>query len=221
MRCRLAASVSALAAPALTVGLMNESTLVGVDLDNVCYDFAGALRHWLHHTTGRPLASMAEPTTWHFHHEWGLDDDEYHQAVLDSVAAGVLFSHGEPLAGSVSGVQRLLDAGFEVRFVTARCGFGPQPLVEAATRNWLDEHGFAGLPVSFSVDKAAVARELCIGYAIDDASHHYDQFAAAGAQAYLLDRPWNRDHRARRVRSWDDFVASVLSCRPALSVADG
>lgn len=185
---------------------------VGVDLDNVCYDFVDNLRRWIHHDTGRELVSMPDAEVWDFMvDQWGMTITEYLDHARRGVAAGTLLWEGPPMRGALEGCAALHDAGCEVHIVTNRETLGPNGLAHQATQHWLEQHTFTYTNLVVAADKGAVAAELGLDFAIDDAAHHYDEFDSAGCTAYLLTRPWNADHPGRRVDSWDMFVEHVLN----------
>jgi hypothetical protein len=105
-----------------------------------------------------------------------------------------------------------VDAGHRLHIVPARGVTGAETRSADATTWWLTTHRIPhhSLHVVPSA-KADTAIELGLHAAIDDAPHHYDELEAAGANPYLMSRPWNAGHPGRRADSWDHFVVAVLA----------
>jgi 5'(3')-deoxyribonucleotidase len=173
---------------------------IGVDLDGVCYDFVGALRKWIHESTGRPLATMPDAECWDFFkYQWNMPTAEFLRLFDAGVAAGRIFRFGPPLPGAVAGVQALQDAGHEIHIVTNR----PQPGARENTLRWLAQHRIPFDSLTFSADKTCVPTDVFI----DDNIENYEALRAAGVSAVFYDQAWNRSHDGVRVHSWDAFVA--------------
>lgn len=71
-----------------------------------------------------------------------------------------------------------------VRILTAR----PEGSVDM-TRAWLRRHGFPECQISFSDDKAAVARSCGCTFAVEDSVRHARNYAAVGVTSFLLMTP--------------------------------
>lgn len=181
---------------------------VGVDLDDVVYSFVGALRTVVHTRTGRPLASMPEPTCWDFHAvDWGMPLEEFLDHFAAGINSGIIFGTGEPLPGAIEGMRQLSDAGHRLHIVTDRGAPGDPAIAHASTRAWLADVQAPYTSLTFSRDKT-VAGDLDIF--IDDRVENYVALEAAGMNPVLMHRPHNAHYAgARRVRSWPEFVARV------------
>lgn len=183
---------------------------VGVDLDNVCYPFPAVLRRWIHMRTGKPFEEMPEPSTWHFYEtEWGVPRSQYLQLVREAVDARFLFLQGMPLPGSVEAIRALARRGHQVHIVTARSSLGIPGVAEELTHQWLQRWRIPYNRCILAGEKGLAGTELGLDTAIDDASHHYDEYEQAGIAGFLLDCPWNAQHPGRRVADWSEYVEVV------------
>lgn len=167
---------------------------VGIDLDGVCYDFAASVREYLcQHARSHTPDACGDATRWEFYEDWGLTLAEFLDVCHAGAGAGVIFTHGDPYPNVAEAFQRIRAAGHTIHVVTDR-GFGEAGASEAATRAWLDRHGLRFDSLTFSADKTVVRLDVMV----DDKPANYDALEAAGVDVYLLTRPWNKHHRARR-----------------------
>lgn len=184
---------------------------IGIDLDGCCYDFVNALRMFIHVTTGRPLHTMPEPTTWNFFEtDWGITLQEFLDFHHAGVNAGYIFRFGKPLPGVVSGMRALLDAGHRLHIITARDGMGLPGAAEALTRNYLAEHGIAHTSLTLSHDKNVRNTDVFL----DDSPANYVALHAAGRDVFLRDHAYNTHidtPPGRRVPSFTHFVHGVMT----------
>src|SRR5262245_11851431 len=128
---------------------MPRAVRLGLDMDGCLYSFDGALREFIHTSTGRPLEELPDPDNWDFFmNQWGYSLDEYIELVIKGINAGHIFRVGEPEEGCVDVINGLRADGFEVVFLTSRSGFGQtKDTCRQHTWEWLCEHGigFDGL----------------------------------------------------------------------------
>lgn len=172
---------------------------IGIDLDGVCYDFSASVREYLCNTAVTHLPDACPfPTRWEFYEDWGLDLNGFLNACHDGVDAGIIFSYGEPYPDTAEAFHRIKSAGHTIHIVTDR-SFGTNGASEAATRAWLDCHGLPFDSLTFSADKTIVR----IDAMVDDKLANYDALEAAGVDAYLLTRPWNKATDRERTRVLD------------------
>ncbi len=102
-----------------------------------------------------------------------------------------------PLPGAIDGVNRLLEAGFDVVIVTAaRNG-------QRDKRLWVEEH----LPFLDTRNLIfAHRKELIRGDVLfDDAPHNLTAFAPYGL-AVAMAYPYNQSYEGHRVHSWTEFL---------------
>jgi len=158
---------------------------VGIDLDGVCYDFAGSLRAYvLDHV--RP-GDYAEATRWEFYEDWGYTLAEFLDHCHDGVDAGYVFHRGDPYPNVNEAFARIKAMGHSIHIVTDR-SFGQPGASAAATLAWLDRHGLPFDSITFSADKTIAAVDVMV----DDKPENYHALTAAGVDCWMLTRPWNQ-----------------------------
>jgi phosphoglycolate phosphatase-like HAD superfamily hydrolase len=161
---------------------------VGIDLDGVCYDFAASLREYLCHTIGTHSLEECTPAQrWEFYEDWGLDVSQFLAAFHDGVDAGVIFAHGDPYPNVAEAFNVIKGAGHSIHIVTDRA-MGQPGASAAATITWLERHGLPYESITFSGDKTVAHLDVMV----DDKPENYQALRAAGVDAYLLTRPWNK-----------------------------
>lgn len=195
------------------------STLtIGMDMDGVLYPYTTQLARWGEHRLGLEPGSLNdEAKEWYFYRDWGWSDDEFLAHHRAGVLAGVLFTEGHPLPGSVSGLRRLYRAGHTIHYVTDRAfpGF-PEPEAAEVTWHWLRRSGFPvgrGTLLTVTKDKASVDADVFL----DDGPAYIRRIIEAGKRAIVWDAPYNRtlEVPAVRVISWLGFEYEVTALASA------
>lgn len=162
---------------------------VGIDLDGCLYDFGNSVRRYLD-SIGRPYGwkdNKNEPHDWNFFEYWGMDFVEFRQVCNDGVDAGYIFS-GDIRPNAVESVARIAALGHEIIIITDR-QFGSDPRnSEAATVEWLAQHGIEYDELVFSADKTCVSTDTFV----EDKLANYDALTAVGVKTYLITRDWNK-----------------------------
>ena len=186
--------------------------LIGLDLDGVLADLGPGVAARIEDRFG----VATHPSTWsHYdlrHLRLGVPHDRF-VAFLDDVFADPDLYREAPLqAGAAVGVACLLEAGWRAVGITAR----PSHLREV-TLAWLGRHGLALDAVYHARlgHKSQLAHELGVTATIEDNPAEAELLGAV-CDSWLLDQPYNRDHRAvvcRRVASWDDAVGRLCQLR--------
>lgn len=173
---------------------------VGIDLDGVCYDFAGSVREYLNHP-------HPDPERWEFYEDWGLSLDDFLTVCHDGVDAGIIFTHGDPYPNVLDAFKIIKGAGHSIHIVTDRA-FGQNGASPAATAAWLARHGLDYDSLTFSADKTVVKLDVMV----DDKPSNYAALQAAGVDAYLLTRPWNQQvPNAQRVLDLLHFAEVICA----------
>jgi hypothetical protein len=188
---------------------------IGVDLDGVVYDFARALRFYIHLTTGRPLADMPIPVSrWEFYEDWGYTLAEFLALFNAGVNSGVIFSVGRPFEGVGDGLRTLLADGHRIRIVTDRAANGNPGVAEAATRRYLVEHDLRYTSLTLSPDKTSVDTDVFI----DDRDKNLWALRDHGTTIVVRDHAYNRHVDAITGRRVPDFATFGRFCQQLASV---
>ena len=174
---------------------------VGLDIDGVVADFQSAIREMAALELGRELPPADRWAIWE---TWGITQERW-----DELLAAFTEREGwrwlSPYHSASTYLRSLEDAGHTIYYITAR------PLAASwMTFEWLDRHGFPCEDVCFYVDKAAAAKNMELDIYIDDHPPTVQAVRGAGIEAYVLDRPWNRDDDEQpRMQSLVEYVHRV------------
>ena len=161
---------------------------VGIDLDGVCYDFAASVREYLCNEIRTHTPELCpEATRWEFYEDWGLALAAFLNVCHDGVNACVIFSHGDPYPNVAEAFNVIRGAGHSIHIVTDRT-FGQPGCAALDTIDWLDRHGLEYDSITFSADKTIAKLDAMV----DDKPENYAALTAAGVDAWLLTRPWNK-----------------------------
>jgi uncharacterized HAD superfamily protein len=182
---------------------------VGVDLDGVCYDFAGSFIKYMNgidHKYSIPQ-NIEEVDKWHFYRDWGMTDEEFVKHCHNGTDDMVIFRQGPQRDNASEAIDFMRSFGNTIHIVTDR-SFGTTPQSsEDNTRWWLFSHGIHYDTLTFSADKTCVETDVFI----EDKLENYDALESAGVKCYLVDRPWNQDNTKyrKRIKSIQHFATVV------------
>lgn len=180
---------------------------VGIDLDGVCYDFSNSVREYVTGAGILAREACGEAVCWEFYESWGLPLNEFLDVCHAGVDHGTIFTYGEPYRGVVEAFQMLRANGHSIHVVTDRT-FGSPGASAQATIAWLQQHGLGYDSITFSPDKTVAHLDVMV----DDKPENYAALVAAGVDAYLLTRAWNRHvEGAKRVLDLYHFAEVVCS----------
>lgn len=183
---------------------------VGFDIDGVGFNFADSCKRYLDHI-GQGHLWKSGPTPepfWDWYKDWGWTTQQFLEFCHAGADAGFIFAGDirEGYADSVGAAHRL---GCEVIIATDR-SFGTSPEVsQKLTVEWLDQHGIEYDELIFTADKTVANCDMFI----EDKLENYDALVAAGVDAYLLNRPWNKipggDAR-QRIDTMDEYTDAIM-----------
>jgi hypothetical protein len=165
-----------------------------VDWDSTVNDFDGFLLQTLNDRFGSAYV-LGDMKTWdflremdpeHVQHTWG--ESVYHNREWTLAIP--------PLPGAILGMNRLRDAGYYLRIVTARTGKHLEWVQE-----WLTNQGVRGIEVTCadSKDKAKWAERWGYNIAIEDAPHHVLALADVCERVYMVEKPYNSHVNGKRI----------------------
>lgn len=179
---------------------------IGLDLDGVVYDFTESLRYYVVTHKGLVREKLTDAQCWDFFtHQWGWTLQEFLSHAAEGVDAGVIFKYGEPLPGSLEGIQALRDSGHTIHVVTDR-KFGN--LSKHNTVEWLDQFNIQYESITFAADKTVLDLDVFI----DDRDKNYWDLTEVGKRCLLFNQPWNSHVETEdRVNSWDEVVEKLVN----------
>lgn len=182
---------------------------IAVDLDGCLYDFTSIMREWLV-ARGWKRDQLPDPETYSLTKSWSMSTDLLRTEMSKALAAGVLFRRGEAYEDGIAHVREIGLQGHHIVVNTARQFPGLELEARRATVQWLrdndihaDEVALVGL--QGGVEKTRVPFDLLI----DDSPENVHAAHAAGRNAILLDREWNRDEEHVRRMSYRQISGEI------------
>lgn len=177
-------------------------TDVGIDIDGVLYDFAGAFHTYAERILERKLPA---PSKWDFYTDWGLSDFHFQRMLRDATEEMHIFMMQPPLEGVHSGWQSLLDQDIKIHILTHR-----HPEAYVQTVSWLKINNLLPHGLHFGQNKTILkmlAKGECA--AIDDHYLYYKEYVDAGIISFLNTQPWNQTFNGNRVANLNEFAELV------------
>lgn len=190
--------------------------VLNCDVDGVLYDFTGVMRREISAVMGIPSDDLPDPHEWRLHKAWPITYDQLHSIMYDGIAQGRVFRNGpviDPDDGPAA-LQRLMDAGWHVRLVSAKT-FRDPFITYMARRNmleWLEMHEIPHHTISFS---DSMGKQTYRADAIVDDKPTLE-WAQWGADNFLFDHPWNQEVRTGS----NDTLGGCLRVSSLAEVAD-
>lgn len=183
---------------------------VGIDLDGCAYDCQESI--WRYALTELGPDTPRPNGEWDIHELFGQTDTEFLEMCHRGVDAGVIFGPGPGLTypGVREAFQRIKAAGHEIVIITARTFWGSDGMAQRNTERWLASERLPYDRLIYSIDKTVVPTD----YMVEDKPANCDAVEAKGTEAYLIDRPWNKDvgpgAQHRRIDGMRHFAEIVV-----------
>lgn len=197
---------------------------IGVDLDGVMYNFAGALSRYAEQRglfgPGDTPDHDEDVDSYNFwKDEWGWQLSQFMEVTREGIEAGHVFRRGDPYPDAVAGFQAMQAAGHRLHVITDRRWPGAEDEAEQSTRDWLEQNGIRPDSITFTKDKTAildVAENPDTAAFIEDLAKNAEALDQAGVETWLVDRPWNRHYATpRRMPSMGEFSERIVAGRCA------
>lgn len=125
---------------------------------------------------------------------------------------GYVYMEAELLEGSLEVIEKLIENGDKVFFVTAR-----QKAIENITKEWLKKVGLDKIE-TYSLDgndsKVLTAKKLNCTYFIEDDPNNATNLLNEGISVILLDNNYNKDvegEKLIRVKNWKNIEDVLLN----------
>lgn len=177
-------------------------TDVGLDIDGVLYDFAGAFREYCQNRMNKDLPPA---TKWDFYHEWGMSDEQFQEWLADATKDMRLFLWNGPMNKVREGWDLLKSMDIKIHILTHR-----HSDAYSQTVTWLERYHLLPDGLHFGSNKSIlkhIANGPCA--ALDDHVPFYDDYVKSNIPAFLLDQPWNRHKDAIRVSNLVEFARLI------------
>jgi len=180
--------------------------IVGIDVDGVLRDLVAGLTSAYRYRY--PDHEVKPVTAWDLSEFFPIGAEIY-DFMWNGETCWQTYMGALPYPGARLFVQKLceLDA-VEVALVTCQ----PTENSRIVTLEWLRIHGFLGLADDvFVVGDRAWKWRICFNVLLDDNGETIEAGIVAGADAFCMDRPWNRGFDVPRVCSYDEFLTKLKS----------
>jgi 5'-nucleotidase len=196
---------------------MDDTFVLGVDLDGVCADYTGAFRAVVAADAGVDPDELGEQTHWEFDRSgWPVRDrDHFMDLHKQAVVEQRLFATMGEIDGASDTLWRLSDAGVYIRIITHRLvvNWG-HDIAVGDTVSWLQAPRSDGRPripyrdVCFCANKAEVGADAYI----DDAPHNIAalRLSARANDVICFDAPYNRHVPGLRAHNWGEVETLIL-----------
>ena len=167
---------------------------IGIDLDGVVFDFVGTLERLYLKWFGFPLAGKVA----HWDDPLKLSHFATNRELFDWFERAGGWTDMEMYPGAAGSIDKLLEDGHSIVFITARHGAGAD-----ASTDWHEASPwFTSSMLVCTPSKQTVP---CTVY-IDDGPHIIEQLRDAGKDAIVFNRPWNRKAEGTRAADWPDVL---------------
>lgn len=151
-----------------------------------------------------PIEELYKIERLEIHEPFGMNDDEGGQ-MWRSTEEEIYFSDIQPFPGALEFLQRLVEKGHEIFYITARSKrHGDR------TKQWLrdkgfpveDDHFFWGMK---DEEKINFIKKLKLDYYFDDSPYVLKTLLEESVQVFIKDQTYNRAINLPRFESWHDF----------------
>lgn len=177
-----------------------------IDLDGVCFDFLNAFREQLNSSLGINLKEE-DITDYYWYENSDEFDEEDFFTEFHSFGMRGGYKDLDVIDGTIEALQKILDAGHELCYITARPNYAFEDTIRA-----LDKHDFPSKERLFFVDssKALLMNELGIDVAIDDSPDILQDLKDhTNVHVYCKNYKYNEKLECDlvRVNSWKEFLS--------------
>jgi 5'-nucleotidase len=188
---------------------VNDSFVLGIDLDGVCADYTEGFRAIVAERMGVEPGSLPLERDWDYE-EWGIEPDDLDEHRRHAVVERRMFRSLPMIDGAAETLWRLSDAGAWIRILTHRLYVNFNHSVAVSdTVEWLDDVGIPYRDLCFLGEKPQVEADLYV----DDAPPNIISLRRAGNQVLVFDQPYNREIKDPRATDWpevENFVMDLL-----------
>lgn len=182
--------------------------LYGIDLDGVCFFFAPAFCKWLENKTGLKAPEQEEITSYYWYEcVDGLDKKEFWKEFHRFGEEGRGYRDLELIPGALDGLNRIIEAGHDIIYITNRPTYARDDTIESLKKN-----SFPSAQLIFAEGKKhPVINEIGVDVFIDDSPRTIKEITQfTDATIYCYDYPFNKDVDGEfiRVSNWNEFLTA-------------
>ncbi|MBI2709563.1 MAG: hypothetical protein HYX34_07690 [Actinobacteria bacterium] len=191
--------------------MVDDTFVLGVDLDGVCADYTAAFRAIVASERGVDPETLGDQVSWSFS-EWGISAEEFDALHRCAVLEHRMFRTMPAMEGAADALWRLSDAGVWIRIITHRLYVNWGHAVAVTdTVAWLDQHGIPYRDLCFLGRKPEVEADVYV----DDGPHNVESLRSHGAEVIVFDQPYNRGLDGPRAHEWADVEELVSTLAAA------
>lgn len=177
---------------------------IGIDIDGVVSD---SYRAWVRELNQHFGTNILELKNYNLCVDFGVSWEEMGKFFEENVA--YLFQIPEPMAGAKEGIERLLNKGHEITYVTAR-----SLNQKEYTLNWMKKHKIPHEEILFTGMESKVDYILKwdLEVMLEDFLGNAQEIAEAGVPVLLLDASYNQGELPAgiiRCQDWQEIVARI------------
>ena len=172
---------------------------IGIDLDDVVFDFMGEWRKRLKAKTGIPY-SREDIKSYELSDLNGVTTDLMLSIFKEMAESGAMRTL-DLIPGSVETIKELMRDGHQLWYITGR---RDNLDLQIDTRFSLEWHGIFN-PVFYTQNKGKTAKDLNLGLMIEDAPKYIEQLNRMGVPTLVFNQPWNQEVKNRRVKAWTEI----------------
>jgi 5'-nucleotidase len=185
---------------------VNETLVLGVDLDGVCANYEDAFRAAVARQHGRDPADLPPQTVLDQFTEWGLEPDTFAETHRRAVTEDRMFRHMAPMPGVSEALWELSDVGVWIRIITHRlCVNWAHEVTAADTAAWLDEQRIPYRDLCFIGAKPHVGADIYV----EDSPANVIALRESGRHTIVFDQPYNGHLPGPRAYDWTEVGAQV------------
>lgn len=177
---------------------------IGIDIDGVVSDSYPAWLGELNRHYGKNITVLED---YEMHLVFDVPYDDMNHFFVKNVEH--LFDIPRPMKGAREGLERILQAGHEVVYVTAR-----SQDEEKYTLNWMKKYGIPYEQILFTGEKSKVdyVKQWKLEFFIEDYMVNAQAISEAGVPVLLLNASYNQGklpERVTRCHSWQDIIKEI------------
>lgn len=188
---------------------MSNRPVILVDLDNVVYDWAYSMAHWLYvnHVTTKCRGLMQDYKSWEVWEDWNIPKGEFIRWWRLGIEAGEIYGKGPLIPGARDALWKLSDAEWDIHIATSRLTkFGLHDRIVENTATWLRDNNIPYRNIHFTDDKTAIRAEAIVDDRADNMAH--------GVHGATFEFPANHNQERsvtadEQVRAWGEIVEQL------------
>lgn len=190
---------------------MSNVKTYGIDLDGVCFDFAGAFLSWLNGALDMSMEREEITSYYWYESSDDISKEDFFREFDKFGDEGHGYRHLELLPGAAEGLKKIHEAGHNIYYITNRPEYARNDTILA-----LEEHGFPQRENLYFAKgaKAPLIREFNVDIFIDDSPRTIGELTAnTDAKIYCRNYKFNEHldehldtNSFTRVNNWEEFL---------------